>query len=196
MSIINDGTGKGNSLKVDGNNRAHVQSVSEDESLHSAELGDAYNVNTGNLSLTGDGTLIYLKNNETKDFVVEALAFGNDGSGTHSKSPRYTLIRNPSAGDLITDATAVSMNQNRNFGSNKTLTANAYKGKTSGTITGGDDIAILEGTGDGRDFFSINFVLPKGSSLAVKWTANLSSGTAGVYAAVIGYLKDPSGKDA
>jgi hypothetical protein len=192
---IEDGTGKGASMKVDANNRAHTQSISETESLHSTELGDAYNINTGNIALTGDGTLLYVKNNEDKDLVIEAIAFGNDGLGTHSSNPRYTVIRNPNGGDLISDATAVSMNQNRNFGSNKTLTADAYKGKVSGTITGGNDIAILEGTSDGRDYFTINFVLPKGSSLALKWTANLSSGTAGVYAAIVCFLKDPEGKD-
>jgi hypothetical protein len=192
---IEDGTGKGTSLKIDANNRAHTQAISETESLHSTELGDAYNINSGNIALTGDGTLLYLKNNEDKDLVIEALAFGNDGLGTHSSNPRYTIVRNPTAGDLISDATAVSMNANRNFGSNKTVTADTYKGKTSGTITGGNDIAILEGTSDGRDYFTINFVLPKGSSIAVKWTANLSSGTAGVYAAIVCFLKDPEGKD-
>lgn len=193
--LIEDGKGTGTKAKVDANNRIHTQTVSESESLHSSEKGDSYNINTGNIALTGDGTLIYIKNNENKDLVIEALAFGNDGLGTHSSNPRYTLVRNPTAGDLITDATAVSMNQNRNFGSTKTLTADSYKGKVSGTLTGGNDIAILEGTQDGRDFFTIEFVLPKGASMGVKYTANLSSGTAGVYAAIVCYLKDPESKD-
>jgi hypothetical protein len=193
--ILEDGTGKGNKQKVDANNRSHTQSVTESESLHSAEIGNAYNINTGNISLTGDGTLIYLKNNEDKDLVVEAIAFGNDGQGTHSFSPRYTIVRNPTAGDLISDATAVDMNANRNFGSNKTLTADTYKGKVSGTLTGGNDAVLLEGSDNGRDFFTINLILPKGSSIGIKYTANLASGTAGVYAAIVCYLKDPEGKD-
>jgi hypothetical protein len=193
--IIENGVGNGNKLKVDSNNRAHTQSITEPESLHASELGDAYNINTGNIALTGDGTLLYLKNNEDKDLVIEAIAFGNDGLGTHSSNPRYTIVRNPDGGDVISDASAVSMNANRNFGSNKTLVADAYKGKVSGTMTGGADIAILEGTSDGRDYFSINFVLPKGSSMGIKVTANLSSGTAGYYAAIIAFLKDPEGTD-
>jgi photosystem II stability/assembly factor-like uncharacterized protein len=193
--IIENGVGNGSKLKVDSNNRAHTQSVTESESLHASELGDAYNINTGNIALTGDGTLLYLKNNEDKDLVIEAIAFGNDGLGTHSSNPRYTIVRNPDGGDVISDASAVSMNANRNFGSNKTLVTDAYKGKVSGTMTGGADIAILEGTSDGRDYFSINFVLPKGSSIGIKVTANLSSGTAGYYAAIIAFLKDPEGTD-
>jgi hypothetical protein len=195
--LIEDGKGSGSKLRVDKNNRAHTQAITETEALHSSENGDSYNINTGNIALTADGTLLYIKNNEDKDLIIEALAFGNDGLGTYTSvaNPRYTIVRNPTGGDLISDASAVSMNQNRNFGSSKTLTVDAYKGKVSGTLTGGNDIAILEGTTDGRDYFTINFVIPKGSSVGIKLTANLSSGTAGYYAAAICYLKDPESKD-
>lgn len=194
--IISDGTGKGASLKVDSNNRAHTQAVTEDESLHSAELGDAYNINTGLISITGDATLQYIKNNEDKDLVVEAIALGSFEGITHSDDPYITVIRNPDGGDLISDATTTGvLNQNRNFGSSKTLTADAYKGKVSGTVTGGNDIAILQATPGGRSFYSINMILPKGSSLGIKLTANVSSGSANYYCAIICYLKDPQGKD-
>lgn len=193
--ILEDGTGSGKKVKVDENNRVHTQSVSEEESLHAAELGDAYNVNTGLISVTGDATLLYIKNNENKDLVIEAIALGGFEGITHSDDPYITLIKNPSGGDLISDATAVSINQNRNFGSNKTLTADTYKGKVSGTVTGGDDVAILQVTPGGRSFYSIDFVLPKGASVAVKLTANVSSGSANYYAAAICFLKDPAGKD-
>jgi hypothetical protein len=194
--IVNDGTGKGSALKIDGNNRAHTQSVTESEAIHSTELGDAYNLNTGLISITGDATLLYLKNNEDKDFVIEAIALGSFEGITHSDDPYITVVRNPNGGDLISDATTTGvMNQNRNFGSNKTLVADFYKGKVSGTVTGGNDIAILQATPGGRSFYTINFVLPKGSSVAVKLTANVSSGSANWYGALIGYLKDPEGKD-
>jgi hypothetical protein len=195
MTIIRDGAGKGNQLKVDANNRAHTQSVSESEALHSAEQGDAYNLNTGLISVTGDATLCYIKNNEDQDLVIEAIALGSFEGITHSDDPYITLKRNPTGGDLISDATAVSMNANRNFGSNKTLTADVYKGKVGGTITGGTDAAILQVTPGGRSFYTINFILPKGSSLAVDLTANVSSGSANYYAAIICYLKDPEGSD-
>lgn len=187
---IEDNTGSGNGAKVDVNNRLHVASVSEPEAIHSATMGDGYNINTGLISITADATLMYVKNNEAQDMVIEAIALGSFEGITHSDDPYITLIRNPTAGDLISDATAVSMNQNRNFGTSKTLTADAYKGKVGGTITGGDDIAILQATPGGRSFYTINFVIPKGSSLAIKLTANITSGTANWYAAIICHLKD------
>lgn len=195
MTIIRDGAGKGNQLKIDANNRAHTQSVSETEALQSTEQGNAYNVNTGLISITGDATLCYIKNNEDRDLVIEAIALGSFEGITHSDDPYITIKRNPTGGDLISDATAVSMNANRNFGSNKTLSANVYKGKVGGTITGGDDAAILQVNPATRSFYSIDFILPKGSSMAIDLTANVSSGTANYYAAIICHLKDPEGSD-
>lgn len=193
--IFEDGRGTGSKARVDANNRLHVQSVQESEALHGTEEGDAYNINTGLISITGDATLQYIKNNEDRDLVIEAIAIGSFEGITHSDDPYITLVRNPTGGDLISDATAVSMNQNRNFGSNKTLTADNYKGKVSGTLTGGNDIAILQVTPGGRSFYAINFVLPKGASMGIKLTANVTSGTANFYSAVICYLKDPESKD-
>jgi hypothetical protein len=112
--IVKDGTGSGNSQKVDVLKRAHTQSVTVSENLNAALNGDAYNINTGLISITGNATLLYIKNNEEVDIVVEALALGSFEGITHSDDPYITLIKNPTAGDLITDATAVSMNQNRN----------------------------------------------------------------------------------
>lgn len=187
---IEDGTGDGNSAKVDNNKRLHVQAITETEAVQAAELGDSYNLNTGLLSVTGDATLVYIKNNEDQDLIVEAIALGSFEGITHSDDPYITLVRNPTAGDLISDATAISMNQNRNFGSTKTLTADVYKGKVSGTVTGGNDAAILQVNPATRSFYQIDFILPKGSSMAIKLTANLSSGSANYYAALICHLKD------
>jgi hypothetical protein len=189
-TIIRDGTGSGEYAAVDASNRLTTRAVTEAQSVHAAGLGDAYNLNTGLISITGDATLMYFKNNETRDYVVDAIALGSFEGITHSDDPYITLIRNPTGGNLISDGTAISMNQNRNFGSNTTLTADVYKGKVGGTITGGDDIAILQATPGGRSFYTIDFLLPTGTSLAIKLTANASSGTANWYCALIGYLKE------
>ena len=195
MAKIEDGTGLGFDARVDENNRFHVHSVGVTEVVHAAEQGLAFNLNTGQISVTADATLIYLKNNETRDFVVEAIAIGNDGGATYSTRPLITVVRNPTGGDLITDETAVDMNQNRDFGSSRTLAADAYKGKTGGTLTGGNDIAILQSTTGGRDFFTLNFVVTEGSSIGLSYTANISAGTSLIYAALVGYLRDPAGQD-
>lgn len=190
MAIIEDATGTGSKAKVDLNNRLRTHAVTEAESLHAAETGNAYNINTGLISVTGDSTLFYYKNTGTRDFVVEAIAIGSFEGLTHTDDPYITLVRNPTGGDLISDATAVAMNQNRNFGSTKTTSGNFYKGKVGGTLTGGDDIAILQVTPGGRSFYTINFILQNGSSIGIKLTANVSSGSANYYCAIIGFEKD------
>jgi hypothetical protein len=191
MSRIQDGKGSGRSAQVDDQNRLRTHAVVEDESLHASEEGNAYNINTGLISINGDATLLYYKNTGEKDFVIEAVALGSFDGITHSDDPYITLIRNPTGGDLISDGTTTGvMNQNRNFGSSNTLSGLAYKGKVSGTVTGGDDIAILQATPGGRSFYSIGFVIPKGTSMGVKLTANVTSGSANWYCALIGFEKD------
>ncbi len=81
--IIIDGTGKGNQLKIDDNNRARTQAITETETIHAVELGDAYNINTGSISYTAAGSMLYVKNNEDRDLVVDAIAVGL-GNGTVS----------------------------------------------------------------------------------------------------------------
>ena len=195
MAKIEDGTGLGFDARVDENNRIHVHSVNVTEVVHAAEQGLAYNLNTGQISVTNDATLIYFKNNETRDFVISAIAVGNDGGATYSTRPLITVVRNPTGGDLISDQTDVDMNQNRDFGSSRVLNTDAYKGKVGGTLTGGNDIAILQSTTGGRDFFTLDFVLTEGSSIGLTYTANISSGTSLIYVALIGYLRDPAGQD-
>lgn len=194
--IIDDGSGNGKSAKVNANKRLHIHAISELNEIYACDKGLAYNINTGLISISANGTLLYFKNNETLDFIVSAIAIGSFEGITHSDDPYITIVRNPTGGDLISDASAVSMNQNRNFGSSLSLSDSlAYKGKSSGTLTGGDDIAILQVTPGGRSYYSINMILPKGTSMGIKLTANVTTGSANYYAAIIGYLDEEAGKD-
>jgi hypothetical protein len=195
MTVLNDGTGKGNNAKVDGNNRLHTQSVQEAEATHAVEAGDAYNINTGNITFSAAGTLLFVKNNEDKDLVISAIAVGL-GSGTLSDSAEITIERNTTGGDLgFSDNTAVDINANRNFGSSKTLDANVYKGKSGGTSTGGNDAVLLYQTASSRLFATIDIVVPKGNNIAITIDPKLSSGSVKAYAAIICHLKDPNSKD-
>jgi len=132
MSIIEDGTGAGYKQKVNANNRSYVNAVTESEEVEGVHRGDAYNINTGEISLTSTSpsAVLYIQNNETEDLVITAIAVGVSSGGTVNDSGRVQIIRNPTGGTLITDTTNVDQNQGRNFGSSKTLTINAYKGYT------------------------------------------------------------------
>lgn len=192
-SIIQDGTGTGNAAKV-GGNRLFVHSITEAEAIHSTEEGDAYNLNTGTIGLTSStaSSIMYVQNNEVQDLVIEALAVGVSSGGTTTDSTTVTVIRNPTSVDY---STAADMNQNRNFGSSKTLTADVFKGAEGSTTTGGNSIIqFFMGSGT-RLFAPINLLLPRGASVAIEMNTNTSSGTTNVYAAMVCYLKDTDLQD-
>jgi hypothetical protein len=191
--IIQDGTGSGNTSKV-GGNRLFTHAITEEEAIHSSEQGDAYNLNTGTIGLTSStaSSIMYVKNNESRDLVIEALACGVGSAGTTTDVTTITVVRNPTSVDY---STAVDINQNRNFGSSKTLSVDAYKGAEGSTTTGGNNIIqFFMGAGT-RLFAPINLILPKGASIAIEADTNTSSGTTNVYAAMVCYLKDSNLQD-
>jgi hypothetical protein len=185
---IQDGSA-GYVAKVGSDNKIRTRAVTEDEAIEAVLDGDAYNINTGLItSITTDSTLLYIKNNEDRDLEIESIVVSSIGGITHANNPYITIARNPTGGNLISDGTAVSMNQNRNFGSSKTLTVDAFKGKVSGTLSGGDDLGIFVLSQGTRDLFPINLRLPKGNSIGIDMVLNESSGTTSYYCAAICYL--------
>jgi len=193
MVQLLDGTGKGFLSRVDANFRLHTQSVTESEGAHSTEVGDAYNINTGNITFSAAGSLLFISNTEDKDLVIETLVIGVGTAGGTSDMGEITIASNDTAGDLgFSDNTAVSMNANRNFGSSKTLSATVYKGKSGGTSTGGADVILAYSGTNTRVALSIGLILPKGNNIAVTYDPKLSSGSVKAYCACICHLKDPA----
>jgi hypothetical protein len=192
-TIIQDGAGTGNVARVR-SNKLFTHAVSEPEPAHSTESGDAYNINTGDIGLTSStaSSIMYIKNNETRELIIEAIAVGIGSAGTTTDVSKVTIIRNPTS---VSYSTAVDMNQNRNFGSSKTLTADVYKGAEGATTTGGDSIIQFYMGAGTRLFAPINLYLPRGSSMAIELDTNTSSGTTNVYAALVCYLKDDDLRD-
>lgn len=195
---ILDGTGSSERAKVDDNNQLHTFSITEDEQRAATEIGNEYNINSGTINLSTNSstrnTILYFKNDEDNDFVISAIAVGlGTRSATVSDAANIWIVRNPTSGTTITNANAVDINSNTNFGSSKTLktTTLAYKGADSeGATSGGTDHALLYMT-DGRLYATLNVVVPRGSSLAVEVDGN-TSGAFNIYAAIIGYVKDPN----
>lgn len=196
--VIESGVGLRHPAAVDGSGHLLTRAVTENEQLESVELGYAFNINTGKISISAESGLLYFKNDEVDPFVITAIALGV-GTGTTSDIGELTVIRNPTAGTLISGASAVDMNQNRNTGSSNTLrsTTLAYKGASGNTVTDGDDLAyFFQGT-SGRLFATVDIEVTRGGSIALKYQPNLSSGSCSVYAALVGYVKtrvfDPVG---
>lgn len=193
--FLRDGTGKGYLQKVDGNNRAATRSVNTPENEAATKIGDSYNINTGLIDLTSadETPIIYVKNNESVNLHIKAIVFAawtsTGGSGTDGV-PKLVIVRNPTTGTLIDNANAVDINSNRNFGSSKNLTVDAYKGATGETFTDGSDHIIVHLGTSGRTFIGIDEVLPKGASIGVKYTPQGSNTSQQVYAAIICHLED------
>jgi len=193
--FIKDGGGSGRTAKVSSVQRLTVDSVQQSEATHSNKLGQAYNINTGNITLTSaaDTPVLYIKNGESKDLIIEALAFGVKTStgGTTTDLPEVTVIRNPTAGTTISNANAVAINSNRNYGSSNTLANSfAYKGATGETMTDGvDHLFIYLGT-SGRSFVTINEVLPTGTTIGIKVKPQASNTSQVLYCAAICYLHE------
>jgi len=194
---IIDGTGTGNKVNVDDNNQLHTFSVTEDEQRQATSLGNEYNINSGTINLstnsTTRNTILYFKNDEDYPFLVTAVALGlGTRSATVSDAANVWVVRNPETGTTITNAVAVDMKNNTNFGSSQTLksTSLAYKGADSdGATSGGSDHALLY-MSEGRLYASLNVELPRGSSIAIEIDGN-TSGAFNVYGAIIGFVRTP-----
>ena len=191
MVKIESGSGNGREAKVGNNNRLFTDTVTTGEGIAALKLGDAYNINTGMVSISATTGMFYLKNNEDKNLFIEAIVIGT-GAGTYNTTGevQIQITRNPTTGTLIDNASAVPQNANRNFGSAKTLTATAYKASASGnTITNGTDIVLIgHPNAQARTFAEINLLLEKGNSIGVEVNPNLSSGSVNCYVACICHL--------
>lgn len=188
-NILKDGRGTGNQAGVTSTGRLLTQSKTITSELQAAIDGTAHNLNTGDIALT-DGTatsaIMYFKNTDTNSYILKALAFGqNTKGGTVNDGSVVTLVRNPTSMSVSNTAAQVG---NRNFGSSAAASSRATitAGAQGATFTGGSDTAQFYMGGGNRLFAAIDFVLPQGSSIGVKFLGN-NTGAVDVYAALIGY---------
>lgn len=188
-TVNRDGTGSGYSQKVDQTNRAWIRGVTLNESQEATQIGSSYNINTGLIPLTSstESAVLYFKNNEDADFFVSAIAVGVLDSGTRTEIGQLTVVKNPTGGTIISGASDVEINQNRNFGSSQSLASSlAYKGAEGNTIAGGNNLALFF-QGAGRLFATVDVNLKKGNSIALKLNTKTSAGTTNIYAALVGH---------
>ncbi|QDP62956.1 MAG: hypothetical protein Unbinned5081contig1002_61 [Prokaryotic dsDNA virus sp.] len=188
---IRDGKGLGFLAQVTSRNKLAVDSVSTDIAVDENKRGNSYNINTGVITLTdaADTPVLYVKNNEDEDLVIEAFVVGlgpsTGGSGGYVEA---TVVRNPTTGTIVSGATDVDINSNRNFGSSNSINVDAYKGATGLTMTDGSDHLIINAGTSGRSFIGVNEVLPKGTSIGVKIDPQASNTSQDVYVALVCYL--------
>jgi hypothetical protein len=186
---ILDGAGSGMLAKVDIKNRLAVLSTGKTNIQAANTFGDAYNINTGDISVSATSAILYYSHDDAQPFIVDNIALGLK-QGSVTNTPVMTIIRNPTGGTIISNAVDVDMNENRNFGSSTSLSSELiFKGVSGDTITGGTEIAQFYQTANGRLFASVDFELIRGSSICIRLDPDLSSGTIVTYAALVGHLK-------
>lgn len=200
MSLsIMDGEGNGTVAGVNGRNRLKVQAISDTGGAEATDRGDSYNINSGSITLTSSNksAILYLKNNENQDLHITGTIVGMSPStgGTAETIPVIEVIRNPTAGTIITSAVPVDINSNRNYGSSKEFSANAYRGAEGATITNGESHLIFFSGAGARLVTSINEVLTKGDSIGVNLTPQDSNTNMIIYCAIVCHLKDNLAND-
>jgi hypothetical protein len=190
---IGDGTGNGYETKVDSENRLHVDSVSRSQIQQAALKSNAFNINTGSITLTSANAsgIFYIKNNEGSPLVLNEILVIIGATTGGSGDALIEIIKNPTTGTLISGATDVDSTCNRDFGSAKILTADQYKGAEGNTITDGEIYASTTRSSFGTlvEFNSSTIVLRKGNSLAVRYTPPASNTSQDVTVAVTSFLE-------
>lgn len=175
-TIIQDGSGNGFSARVDSKNRLAVKGVTRTEFENSTFEGDAYNINTFNISVTvGTETpLLYLKNNESRDIVIAAWFIGTGiQGGSPTSLPLFQVYTNVTGGTILSGTPVEAVN--RAVGVANVLDADIFAGDGStSTATGYDPVPILYQTqgAQQRAFGNVYITLKRGASVVVTATMN------------------------
>lgn len=170
MNVIEDGKGTGYKAQVDSSNRLKVFSVGTSVASQEAkESGGAFVIPSGFLSLTTTGSfngIFYIKNTSTtKDLYIGKIRTCGNADG----SVQVKLVRNPTAGTLISDANDATQ-LTANFGRNDVFEGDAFVASGDGkTVTDGTDYSqfIQKTTGHSIQDYEGAIIIPNGSSIAL-----------------------------
>jgi len=190
MSIIVDGTGKGTRAAVDSDNRLKVNAIVEDVYVNAAEEGDAFNMNTLELTLTGTGpytqNLLYVKNNENSDIEVVGWFIGEAGnrSGGNTTSPiLFEMYGSPTGTPGGTEVPVL----NRRIGDPRVFDFTCLSKPTNVTIPSGQAPLLYQYHYGGRAFGTVNFTIPSGASILLR--ANIECNDVSLYTGFTGYVR-------
>jgi hypothetical protein len=186
---------------IDSNQHLHTEAVTRAEKDQAALKGWRFNVNTGDITVTNatETSVLYVKNTGDDDLVLDSLIYnlGNTTSGTGDV--KIDVVRNPTAGDIITNANDVAVgpgvSANQNFGSTNTMTGLFYKGATGETLlSGGDGVSVStrSAANTGRIVIGLGATsLPKGSAIGINYTPPTSNTSQTVQFAIACHVRNP-----
>lgn len=197
--IIQDGTGKAFTAKVDEGGRLHVDSIGTDREAFSSQKGNSFNLNTGRITLTNAATVnavMYVKNNEDYPLILSNFFYQTGASTGGSGNVYVTILRNPTTGTIVSGATVGDINANRNFGSSRALNVTFYKGVTGSTFTNGTSAleSILATATQRVSVGAGAITLPKGASVGISFTTPTGNTSMVVEFAIACYLETEEGQ--
>ena len=176
--IIQDGTGTGNKLRINSDNRMENQGTVQTRIADvSVRLGQAFTIATGFTSLTTTASftgMLWIKNTDVvgRDMFIEHIRVC--GQVMTMEAVQCVVYRNATTGTLISNA-VTAHKTNNNFGSANQFNGLAYKGVDADTLTDGDWFTqfVTHVSGHSIIDFNDSIVIPKNSSIgfALKPTA-------------------------
>lgn len=182
MAQLEDGTGTGNRAKIQ-DNRVYVNALTLGNFENAVLNGNAYNVNTELLTITSntEHALLYIKNNENTDIVLESWFIGTD-LGTNGVN--LGIVRayfEPTGGTIISGGSSVDV-INRKGGDSKLAKVTALSGGQGFTATGvGSPVLYQTQSVSSRVFGNIKLSLEAGKSIVITYVPN-GAETIGIYA--------------
>jgi hypothetical protein len=186
--------------KVAKTQRLEVEAITSEERVQAAVFGWKFNINTGDITLTSANktTVIYIKNTDDYDLSIDSLIYNLGATTSGTGDVKFDVIRNPTAGGIITNANnclvGTGTEANLNFSSTNTLTGSFFKGATGETVVSGGNVTITTrlATNTGRTTLPLgNMILPKGTAIAVDYTPPASNTSQTVQFAVACHIRHP-----
>lgn len=190
--ILEDGTGRGNKCRVNDENKLETFAINQNSANFHNNSGNRYNLNTDDTTITNDGesVLLYIKNNESRELVIDAFVIILGASTGGSGDAKGYIYRNPTLGTIISNATPMSIISNLNYGSSNALTADIFKGAQGSTQTNGVKSLTTIMTAGATNVISVgDIVLPKGSSVALGITPPAGNTSMNIHVAALCYLR-------
>ena len=172
--VITGADGKPVVVTIEG--ELKVRSVQLGDEQHSIEESKTWNITTGQITLTdANPTVVQFIKNTTFEgnLIIPLYIFLTEPStGGSGGDVKVEIIRNPTSGDIITNANK-GIEVHQNFGGTKPFPGDHFKGATSeGAVTGQqtNDIMRSRMSDDDRLLLGIITYLPQGAAVAIQIT--------------------------
>tara|TARA_R110000796_G_scaffold251188_1_gene382026 strand:+ start:3288 stop:3920 length:633 start_codon:yes stop_codon:yes gene_type:complete len=192
-------------MLVTENGFAKVQNISEEIRDHAASTGieQKFNINSLDITITNDTetSLLYVLNGNVNYDLVCSLFIYNMGNSAGPASSavdcRWRVIRNPTVGDIITNANDCGVgpgpSANQNTGSTKILQGSFFKGASGETAFSDGDVTISTRSAShtGRIPISLgNYTIAPGTAVGVNYLPPTGNTSQIVEVAMACYLKN------